>query len=328
MTYDVYGVGNSLVDIQARVSDEVLATLGFGKGLMTLVDDATQRRVLAALDGAAISQSAGGSAANTLIALADFGGKSAYAAKVGDDALGRFCLQDMREIGVTIEVPVAAGDTGTSVILITDDAQRTMLTHLGVSATLGPDDVSEAAIRNAKYVYVEGYLFSGEPTRSAALRTIELAKQYGVKVAFTVSDPFLIAQHRDEFWRLIEGPVDLLFCNLEEARSLTGRHDPIECAVEIHKHADNVALTLGADGSILMHQGRVLPIEGAPAKAIDTTGAGDMYAGALLYGITNGLAWNEAGHLASQAAARIVSQLGARLKNKFTRAEIAALQSR
>jgi sugar/nucleoside kinase (ribokinase family) len=151
---------------------------------------------------------------------------------------------------------------------------------------------------------------------------MELAKRNGVKVAFTVSDPFLINDHRDEFWRLVEGPVDLLFCNLEEARSLTGRHDPFDCATEIHRHAENVALTLGPDGSILMHEGRVIPIEGVQARAIDTTGAGDMYAGALLYGITNGLSWKDAGHLASHAAARIVEQLGARLQRRFTPAEI------
>jgi sugar/nucleoside kinase (ribokinase family) len=281
--------------------------------------------VLRALDGAPLSRCAGGSAANTVIALADFGGKAAYAGKVSGDRLGHFFLEDMRKIGVTVEVPVAAGDTGTCVILITADAQRTMLTHLGVSANLGPQDISENAIRNAKYVYVEGYLFGGEPTRSAALRTMELAKQNGVKVAFTVSDPFLISAHRDEFWKLIEGPVDLLFCNLEEARSLTGRHDPVECAIEIHRHAENVALTLGPDGSILMHDGQVIPIEGVPAKAIDTTGAGDMYAGALLYGITNGLSWKDAGHLASHAAARIVEQLGARLQRRFSQEEIGAL---
>jgi len=325
VTFDVYGVGNSLVDIQAQVSDEIVERLGFHKGVMTLVDEAVQRRVLGALDGVPLSRCAGGSAANTVIALADFGGKAAYAGKVSADSLGHFCLEDMRKIGVTIEVPAAGGDTGTCVILITDDAQRTMLTHLGVSATLGPDDISEEAIRNAKYVYVEGYLFAGEPTRSAALRTMELAKRNGAKVAFTVSDPFLINDHRDEFWRLIEGPVDLLFCNLEEARSLTGRQDPIDCATEIHRHAENVALTLGPDGSILMHEGRVIPIEGVEVHAIDTTGAGDMYAGALLYGITNGFGWKDAGHLASHAAARIVEQLGARLQRRFTAAEIRTL---
>lgn len=325
MTFDVYGVGNSLVDIQARVTDKTVSQLGFHKGIMTLVDEAIQHRVLGALDGIPISRCAGGSAANTLIAVADFGGKAAYAGKVGADPLGHFCLQDMREIGVTIEVPTAQGDTGTCVILITEDAQRTMLTHLGVSATLGPDDINEHAVRNAKYVYVEGYLFGGEPTRSAALRTMELAGKNGVKVAFTVSDPFLINAHRDEFWELIKGPVDLLFCNLEEARSLTGKQDAIDCAVEIHRHAENVALTLGPDGSILMHEGQVIPVEGVAAKAIDTTGAGDMYAGALLYGITNGFSWKQAGHLASHAAARIVEQLGARLKHRFTRDEIASL---
>ena len=325
MPFDVYGVGNSLVDIQARITDEVVARLGFRKGVMTLVDETTQRRVLGALEGVPLSRCAGGSAANTVIAVADFGGRAAYAGKVADDAIGHFFLEDMRKIGVTIEVAAAEGDSGTCVILITPDAQRTMLTHLGVSATLGPQDISEADVRNAKYVYVEGYLFGGEPTRSAALRTMELAKRNGVKVSFTVSDPFLISAHREEFWRLIEGPVDLLFCNLEEARSLTGRHDPIDCATEIHRHAENVALTLGADGSILMHDGRAIPIEGVPVQAIDTTGAGDMYAGALLYGITSGLSWKEAGHLASHAAARIVEQLGARLQRRFTAAEIQSL---
>jgi len=144
-----------------------------------------------------------------------------------------------------------------------------------------------------------------------------------VKVAFTVSDPFLVHGFRQEFLSLIAGPVDLLFCNLEEARSLTGLQDPIACAEQIHQQAENVALTLGADGSILMHAGKVIPIEGVPANAIDTTGAGDMYAAGLLYGITNGFSWKQSGQLASQAAALIVCQLGARLKEQFTEEQIA-----
>ena len=229
-------------------------------------------------------------------------------------------------MGVRIEVPPAAGQSGTCVVLITDDAQRTMLTSLGVSATLSPDDINEDEIRQARYVYIEGYLFAGEPTRSAALKAIEVAQKHGVKIAFTVSDPFLIQYHKDEFWKLIKGPVDLLFCNLEEARALTGKHDAVDCAHEIHKHAENVALTLGGDGSLLMHEGQAIPIEGVSVKAIDTTGAGDMYAAGILYGITNGLTWKQSGHLASHAAARIVSQLGARLKQRFTPEEIAQLR--
>jgi sugar/nucleoside kinase (ribokinase family) len=325
MSSDVYGVGNALVDIQAHVSESLLASLGFHKGVMTLVEEETQRQVLSALEGVSVSRCAGGSAANTVMGVAQFGGKATYGGKVGKEDLGQFFLQDMRAAGVQIDVPQANGQTGTCVILITDDAQRTMLTTLALSATLSPADISEEAIRNAKFVYVEGYLFGGEPTRSAALRAIELAKKHGVKVSLTVSDPFLIQYHRDEFWRLIEGPVDLLFCNLDEARALTGLHDPIDCARKIHQHAESVALTLGSNGSLLMHAGDAIPIEGVPVKAVDTTGAGDMFAAGILYGITNGLSWRGAGRLASHAAARVVAQLGARLSSPMTKEDIRSI---
>lgn len=327
MRYNVYGVGNSLVDIQVQVPDEHIHELGFTKGIMTLVDESAQTRVLSSLHGASIHRCAGGSAANTIMGVVDFGGTAAYAGKVGLDPLGEFLLEDMRNLGVTIEVPQTDGQTGTCVVLISPDAQRTMLTHLGLSATLGPADISEAEIQKADYVYIEGYLFAGDSTQQAALKAIHLAKKHGVKVAFTISDPFLVGLHRELFWELISGPVDLLFCNLEEARSLTGLTDPIDCAQKIHRHAADVALTLGADGSLLMHGGQVSPIEGVAVEAVDTTGAGDMYAAGILFGITNGLSWPQAGHLASHAAARIVSQFGARLSRKFTPAEIQELLS-
>jgi sugar/nucleoside kinase (ribokinase family) len=326
MAYDVFGVGNALVDIQARVTDRTLERIGFTKGIMTLVDEPTQQNVLHTLDGRPINRCAGGSAANTVMGVVDLGGTAAYAGKVGNDTLGSFCLKDMRQLGVTIEVSQSdAGQTGTCVVLITEDAQRTLLTHLGVSSTLGPGDIREDEIRKAQYVYIEGYLFTTEAPKAAALKAIDLAKKTGVKVAMTVSDPFLIDMFRDEFWELIKGPVDLLFCNLEEARSLTGMTNPIDCAHEIHRHANNVALTLGGNGSIIMHNGQAIPIEGVSTQAIDTTGAGDMYAAGVLYGITNGLSWKKAGHLGSHAAARIVSQLGARLARKFTPEEMRTL---
>ncbi|WP_437185781.1 adenosine kinase [Planctomicrobium sp. SH668] len=325
MSYDVYGIGNALVDIQAHVSDETLASLGYSKGIMTLVEDGAQEQVLSHIDGHQVTRCAGGSAANTIMGIAEFGGKAAYAGKVGNDLIGEFFLGDLRNSGVSIEVQPAAGQSGTCVILITDDAQRTMLTNLAVSSTLLPEDVDEEAIKNSKYVYVEGYLFTGDPNRESALRAIQLAKKNGIKVAFTVSDPFLIQYHKDDFWNLIKGPVDLLFCNLEEARALTGLHDAEACAKEIHKHAENVALTLGEEGSLLMHEGESIYIPGIPVKAIDTTGAGDMYAAGILYGITNGLTWEQSGRLASHAASRVVSQLGARLKQPFTLEEIKAI---
>ncbi len=322
MKYDVYGVGNALVDIQANVSDETLKKLDFQKGVMTLVDEEVQTEVLSAISENNISQCAGGSAANTMMGIADFGGKAAYRCQVAADAIGDFYVSDLRERGVDIEIDPPEGQTGTCVILITDDAERTMLTCLGASKNLGPDDVDEDMIRQSKYVYIEGYLFTQEPTRSAALRAIELAKKNDVKVAFTVSDPFLIQYHKDEFQELIEGPVDLVFCNLDEARALTGKHDSIDCAHVLHQHAENVALTLGSNGSLLMHDGETIAIEGVTVDAKDTTGAGDMYAAGILYGITNGLTWKQSGHLASHAPGRIVSQLGARFSEPISSEEI------
>ena len=325
MSYDVYGVGNAIMDLQVRCKDDFLVQNGIEKGIMTLTEPVRQLSILEALSDHSVNYCSGGSAANTIVGIADFGGKVAYAGKTGADEFGQRYLEEMRDLGIALEVPQAEGANGTCVVLITPDAQRTMLTHLGVSATLSADDIKAEEIAKAKYVYVEGYLFAGDDTKAAALKAIELAKANGVKVALTISDPFLIHICREEFIRLIEGPVDLLFCNLEEARALTGKQDPIECAQDIHRHAENVALTLGKEGSIIMHEGEVLPIEGVTVDAVDTTGAGDMYAAGVLYGITNGLSWKQAGHLGSHAAARIVSQLGARLEQRFTREEIAAL---
>ncbi|KAA5540443.1 adenosine kinase [Roseiconus nitratireducens] len=322
-SYDVFGVGNALVDIQTQVEDRVLEQLAVEKGIMTLVDIEQQSQVLSHLDGRPVNRCAGGSAANTIVALADFGGTAGFIGKVGDDPIGNFFLKDMRELGVAIQVNPATLPTGTCAVLITEDAQRTMLTTLAASTTLGPDDIEESMIADSKYVYIEGYLLTGDTSKAAAYKAMDLAKKHGVKIAFSASDPFLVNMIRDEIWDLITGPVDLFFCNEEEAKSLTEESDPLRCAVKIHDHCENVALTLGGKGSIVMHGGEEFPIEGVQVKAIDTTGAGDMYAGALLYGVTNGMDWRTAGHLASHAAARIVSQLGARLERKFTVDEIA-----
>ena len=324
---DVFGIGNALVDIQAQVDDAMLTQLELDKGIMTLVDESVQRNVITGLDGRPLHRCAGGSAANTIVGIAQLGGSAAFVGKVGSDDTGKFFVEDMRDLGIQMDIDPADQVTGTCAVLITDDAQRTMLTNLAASVTLSEKDIdeNEAWIKDAKYVYIEGYLLTGESTKAAAYRAIDLAKQHGTKIAFTASDPFLVNMIRDEIWSLIEGPVDLFFCNEEEAKSLTGEEDSVVAASKIHEHAENVALTLGEKGSLIMHGGETLPIEGVQVKAIDTTGAGDMYAGGLLYGITNGMSWRQAGHLASHASARIVSQLGARMEKPFTQEEITSL---
>jgi len=292
---------------------------------MELVDAQRQAQVLAALAGHPIHRCSGGSAANTVVGVAELGGRAAYCGKVGDDDLGRFYRDDLDTVGVRFDGASSSEPTGTSLVLITPDAQRTMLTCLAASSLLDEPDVRGAALEGCSYLYVEGYLLPGESTRRAALAAVKAAKERGVRVALTVSDPFVVAQSAALLWELIEGPVDLLFCNEIEAAALVGTEDMVECARALHRKATNVALTLGAKGSVLMHEGTLHPVEGVKADPVDTTGAGDMYAAGILYGLTHGLSWPEAGRLASHAAARVVSVLGARLPAKLSRAEVQAM---
>jgi len=322
MHFDIYGVGNGIMDLQVQTTDAFLQTNHLDKGIMTLVDEAQQKKILDALSTHQVHYCSGGSACNTMVGIADFGGRTAYACKLATDDFGKKYQYELNKIGVVASTQASQGTTGSCVVLITPDAQRTMLTHLGISSSLSANDISEKQIEKSKYIYIEGYLFTGKDTKAAAYRAMELAQKHGVKIALTISDPFLVGLFRDEFLQLIETKVDLLFCNLEEARALTGKENPIDCAQAIHQHTDNVALTLGNNGSIIMHQGEAIAIEGLDVEAIDTTGAGDMYAAGVLYGITNGLSWKQAGHLGSHAAAQVVSQLGARLSRPFTYAEI------
>ncbi|MGH8675103.1 MAG: adenosine kinase [Burkholderiales bacterium] len=323
--FDVYGLGNALVDVQVRVEEDFIARLGLAKGRMELVDAGRQARVLAELAHHPINRCSGGSAANTVVGVAELGGRAAYCGKVGDDALGRFYRDDLDAVAVRFEGATTTEPTGTSLVLITPDAQRTMLTCLGASALLDGGDVRPASLEGCAYLYVEGYLLPGESTRRAALAAIDAAKERDAKVALTVSDPFVVAQSAKLLWELIAGPVDLLFCNELEASALVGTDDIVECARTLHRRATSVALTLGPKGSLLMHDGALHPVEGVPVKAVDTTGAGDMYAAGILYGLTHGLSWPQAGRLASHAAARVVSVLGARLPAKLSREEVHAM---
>jgi sugar/nucleoside kinase (ribokinase family) len=322
---DVYGIGNALVDIQVRVDDGFLARERLVKGHMQLADPAQQAQVLAALQGHAQARSSGGSAANTVVGVAELGGRAAYCGKVGRDPLGAFYREDLQAVGVRFDGGVGVQPTGTSLVLITPDAQRTMLTSLGASSLLDAADISSASLAGCKYLYVEGYLLAGEHTRRAALQAIATAKSLGAKVALSVSDPFVVSSAEQLLWDLIEGPVDLVFCNEMEAAALVGTDDMVECARTLHSHAERVALTLGAKGSLLMHDGVLQPVEGVPVAAVDTTGAGDMYAAGILYGLTNGLSWPEAGRLASHAAARVVSTLGARLPERLSPGDVRAM---
>ena len=263
--------------------------------------------------------------ANTVVGVAGLGGRGGFLGKVGPDEDGAFFREDLGRVDVPLLCEAGPGQTGTCTVMITQDAQRTMMTHLGIAAELGHEDVDPEAIAQAKYLLVEGYLLPHERSLEATLEAIAVAKASDVNVALAVSDPFVIENCRNLLWELIEGPVDLLLLNDLEGQVLTGLDNPLECAREIHRHSADVVLTLGPEGSVLMNRGEASVIQVVPVEAVDTTGAGDMYAAGLLYGLTHGWSWPKAGRLGSHVAAKLISAMGSRLVKPLSEEEMAAL---
>ena len=328
--YNVFGLGNALVDMEFEVEDGFLKLMEVDKGVMTLVDEDEQHRLITHLDSFEGNKASGGSAANTLIAVSAMGGSSYYACKVADDDLGHFYLHDLKEAGVgtNINGTHAEGITGKCLVMITPDAERTMHTFLGISSELSINEIDDALIKQSEYLYMEGYLVTSPSAREANIHARKVAEASGVKTALTFSDPAIVEHFHDQLTETIGDGVDLLFCNEKEAINYTGK-DSIEGAAEtIKTFAKNFAITLGSKGALIYDGNTLIETPPHTVKAVDTNGAGDMFAGAFLYGITNGMNTIEAGKLASLASARVVSQFGprlavqdyARLRDEFTAA--------
>ncbi|RKQ49839.1 sugar/nucleoside kinase (ribokinase family) [Roseivirga pacifica] len=314
--YDVYGIGNALVDLELKVNDQFLYDHKVQKGLMTLVDEDTQFRLIGAINEQETERKSGGSAANTVIAVSQFGGNSFYSCKVANDEFGDFYLKDMNDAGVKTNLDNAereAGVTGKCLVMITPDADRTMNTFLGATTNLSTSEVDENAIKDAKFVYLEGYL-TASPTGLEAMKLAKkIAEENGVKTSITLSDPSIVQAFREKFVEVIGASVDLLFCNEEEAMAYTETSDVLAAREALKKEAKQFVITQGENGAIIFDGDTFIDIEPYNTKAIDTNGAGDMFAGAFLYGITNGMPMAAAGKLASMAASKVVSQFGPRL---------------
>jgi len=316
--YDVYGLGNALVDMEFEINDQFLQDNSIDKGVMTLVDENQQHELISQLDAFEGNKASGGSAANTLIAVSSMGGSSYYSCKVADDELGQFYLDDLKTAGVDCNMngKHKGGITGKCLVMITPDAERTMHTFLGVSSELSPYEVSEDAIKNSGICYLEGYLTTSESGKAANIAAREIAQANNIKTAITFSDPFVVEHFRDGFTETIGDGVDLLFCNEAEALSYTQK-DSVEDAVDVIKtFARSFAITLGANGALLFDGNSMTNIGAHTVKAVDTNGAGDLFAGAFMYGLARGMSFEEAGTLASKASSIIVSQFGPRLKLK------------
>lgn len=314
--YDVYGLGNALVDMEFEIKDQFLQENNISKGIMTLVDENQQHELISQLDSFEGNKASGGSAANTLIAISAMGGSSYYSCKVADDDLGHFYLNDLKTAGVdcNMDGKHKGGITGKCLVMVTPDAERTMHTFLGVSSELSPYEVSEEAIKNSSFCYLEGYLTTSETGKAANIEAREIAQANNIKTALTFSDPFVVEHFRQGFTETIGDGIDLLFCNEAEALSYT-RKDNIEQAADVIKtFARTFAITLGAKGAAVYDGSDLIKINAIPIQAVDSNGAGDLFAGAFMYGLTHGMSYEEAGNLASKASSIIVGQFGPRLK--------------
>lgn len=310
-------MGNALVDIVTEVDLDFFVRNGIEKGVMTLVDEKRQHELIRAIDMKKSKMSCGGSAANTVIGVSQFGGKSFYSCLVAKDDLGKFFLLDLKRNGVDTNLThdvCPPGITGKVLVMTTPDAERTMNTFLGISSNLSPAHLDEHAIVKSSYLYLEGYLVTSSSGLEAMKEAKKIAERNNVKVALTFSDPSMVKYFSSQMHGIIGASVDLLFCNEEEAMIHTGTETLSEAREKLKDAAKHFVITLGANGAMIYDGDTFINIEPYKVKALDTNGAGDMFAGAFLYGVTHGHSYAEAGKLASLASSRVVTQFGPRLE--------------
>jgi sugar/nucleoside kinase (ribokinase family) len=317
MTKDIQlcGLGNGLVDLQYEVQDIELTDLGLKKGEMLLVDGAKQQLILDKYKEINQVKCSGGSAANTVIAFSSLGGKSAYMTMLGKDEFGDFYSSEFKELGIELAAPQIMEDsTGTCIVFITPDSERTMHTSLAATGLFSENNINEDFIKRSEWLYIEGYKFSEESSTKAIYKALEIAKNNNTKVAVTFSDVFITDIFKDNLKKVVDN-ADLVFCNENEAKSYTGKDTIDEAYKALCDIVPNVVLTLGAEGSLIKWNGKDIKIKAYNTTPRDTTGAGDMYAGAFLYGIAEYKDPEIAGNLASFMSSKIVSQFGARLES-------------
>lgn len=311
--YDVYAIGNALVDFLTFVDDQFLIDKGIRKGLMTLVDHPAQA-TLSDLDHSEVTRCSGGSAANTIVGLSVLGAKCCFSGKVGNDELGAFYRANMTESRIDFFVTPDSKPTGSCISFVSPDAERSMLTFLGASTDLTDSDIHVDALVESRFLYIEGYLWDSPKARIAAIHAMEKAKQHNVKIAFSFSDPWLVERFRDDFTQLMKDYIDVLFLNEREAGEITGYEDPRMSSKQLATKVNSLCLTRGEEGAIIANGGRIrvtprLTID----KVVDTTGAGDLYAAGVLRGLSLAFDLPTSSMIGSRVAAAIVEKIGARL---------------
>jgi len=314
--YDLYAIGNALVDSEYEVSDAQLDAMGVAKRHMTLIDAPRRAELLAGVQGMHARRTGGGSAGNTVVALAQLGGKAFYSCRVANDELGAFYREDLTAHGVATNLThmaAPAGQTGMCMVMVTPDAERSMSTFLGATAEIDYTSLQPSAIAKSKVYYMEGYLAASPTGVDAAVKGRAIAKEAGVALAVTLSDMSMINFCRPGLEAMLGDGVDYLFCNEEEATVWCGTQDMAAVCAQMAKLAKVVCLTRSSKGCIVIEGDKQTEVPASKVHAVDTNGAGDMFAGAFLYAATQGHSHAQAAWLANDAAGQVVSQFGNRL---------------
>lgn len=315
-TVDLFSIGNALIDQEFKVSYEFLTEHALQKGTMQLTDGETQTTLFQQLQKTQTykGQASGGSAANTTVAFSALGGSAFYGCRVGNDELGSIYLNGLNEAGITTTIKsISNGVTGTCMVLISPDSERTMHTFLGITAELTAEQIDFEPLKTAKWLYIEGYLSTSDTARAAVKQARALAKEHGVKIALSLSDPAMVQYARQGLEELMDDGVDLLFCNEQEALMFTNT-ETLDAAIEALKsNNQHIVITQGANGAVIIDPAKQFHVAGRHVNAVDTNGAGDAFAGAFLYAINAGLSLDAAAQLAILISSEVVAQFGPRL---------------
>lgn len=318
---DVVGIGSALLDLIVEVDDSFLKELNLTKGQMHLIEEDTSREIQEKIKSMNIEIAPGGSAANTLAGVVNFGGSSLLLGCVGDDEHGSLYTEQTERQGVETAIGRKSRLTGHAITFITPDSERTFATHLGAALNFNDMDVLDDDIRRGKVLHLEGYLFEPDALHFACNKAMKIARQNGMAVSVDLSDPGLIGRIHDRFRDALEKYVSIVFVNEEEATAYTGK-SPEDALLELGEVCECAVVKLGSEGSLIRFGGRTYEIDADAASVVNTNGAGDMYAAGVLYGITHGYSMEEAGQLASFAAAKVVSQVPARLEESIDPDEV------
>ena len=310
---DLTGLGNAIVDIIVNIEDEFLEINNLDKGSMNLINPTESQRLLE--NCKVIKQISGGSSANTVVCLAELGNDVQFIGRVKNDQFGNFFSSDIKKSKTIFNTPPTnkGASTAHSIILITPDAQRTMCTYLGASIEFEPENIDFSVLKDSKYLYLEGYLWDSELAKNAFLKAAQIAKLSNTKIILSLSDSFCVDRHRESFLELIDKYVDIVFCNESEVLSLLKKDKLATCQGDLSSLCELVVVTLGSNGSLIINNNDLTMINSiTKGKVIDTTGAGDIYAGGFIHGLINNCPLKKCGEIASICAGQIITQLGSR----------------